>query len=153
MNTKKPKATTAVERYILFIDDNIADYHLLLESLRLIKFDAQIEWIEDGHEALHLLDQIANLPDLIILDLKLPRISGQTILKHLKNDDHMKKTPVIMFSASDRSADIDLAYANHVNGYVVKPDKLDDYVRFAETIRSFWLNLVALPQPRHGQGL
>lgn len=153
LSMKAESQEKSPRRYILFIDDNFADYHMLLESMRLIHFDGEIEWVDDGQDALNLLSTVMNPPDLIILDINLPNVNGHTILQYLKSNKNKKKIPVIMFSTSDSHADINLAYANYANSYVVKPGTLDEYVNFAETVKTFWLGVASLPKHRQWQAL
>lgn len=130
---------------ILFIDDNPADYHMFLESMNQINFRTPITWIDNGDKALQYLSRKTVNPTLIILDLNLPGVNGYRVLKFLKGEKEKRKIPVIIFSSSDHPRDIELSYQNYANSYVIKPDNLEAYQNFAETIRNYWFSIVNLP--------
>src|SRR5690606_8519378 len=111
-----------------------------------IQFYEQVEWISNGVKALESIQTAKVDPTLIILDLNLPGINGHTILQYLKSDLQKRKIPVIIFSSSTQKKDIELAYQNHANSYIRKPDSLKEYFDFATNIRNYWFNLVCLTQ-------
>lgn len=136
---------------ILMVEDNPADVRLTEEALDEAKVLNSLTVVEDGEAALDYLyrrGQYANAgrPDLVLLDLNLPKKDGREVLKVIKSDDDLKSIPVVVLTTSTSEMDIARAYDLHANCYVVKPV---DFQRFAEIIRSindFWLTAVALPR-------
>ena len=115
---------------------------------------AEIRWeltvAKDGGEALALLFDEENnnrpLPDLILLDWNLPKVTGSEVLKRLKEDRKIRRIPVLVFSTSDADADIHAAYDNHANGYIKKPGNTDALAAIVETIERFWITVAELPR-------
>jgi CheY-like chemotaxis protein len=104
---------------------------------------------EDGEEALRLLfeeeDENVPLPDLILLDWNLPKLSGADVLRRIKQDQKLRRIPVLVFSTSEADADIHAAYDDHANGYITKPGNTDALAAIVESIERFWL-AVELPR-------
>jgi chemotaxis family two-component system response regulator Rcp1 len=105
---------------------------------------------KDGEEALHLLledeQDSAPLPDLILLDWNLPRVTGAEVLRRVKQHQQLRRIPVLVFSSSEARRDIEAAYANHANGYVTKPSSSDALAAIVETIERFWIAVAQLPR-------
>ena len=104
----------------------------------------------DGTEALEYLRKEGNYrqaraPDLILLDLNLPRLDGREVLKVVKDDQRFRNIPVIVLTTSSDPADIEAAYQHHANSYITKPTDFDDFLHVVETMHEYWLSVVALP--------
>jgi CheY-like chemotaxis protein len=135
---------------ILLIDDNPIDVMVLKKTFFNLNADCTFTEFEDAEKALSYLqvikeDKSDSLPDIIISDLVLPKMSGNELLAALKDDDIFKSIPFVMFTNSSSELDIKKAYSQNVNSYIVKPLSLNIY---KETIRSFWnfwANSVRLP--------
>ena len=105
---------------------------------------------KDGEEALHLLfedeQETAPLPDLILLDWNLPRVTGAEVLRRVKQHRQLRRIPVLVFSSSEADNDIEAAYDNHANGYVTKPGSGEALAAIVETIERFWIAVAQLPR-------
>ena len=141
---------------ILLVEDNPGDARLTLEAFREGKVINNLTVMRDGVEALAYLrreGQYANatLPDLILLDLNLPRMDGREVLAAIKADDRLMTIPVVVLTTSASQDDIARAYSHHANCYITKPVDLDQFMRVIQSIETFWLSLVKLPNdsPRH----
>lgn len=135
---------------ILLIEDNPGDVRLVRESLGRSVGEFNLRVAPDGVEALAYVrrqGQHANAPqpDLILLDLNLPRKNGRQVLAELKADESLARIPVVILSSSNASADISAAYGLRANSYVTKPGDLDEFVEAIGTLKSFWLSLAQLP--------
>ena len=138
---------------ILLVEDNPGDAELTAEALRNGKVWNQMQVVEDGDAALAFLRQqgeYANAPrpDLILLDLNLPRKSGREVLAEIKADDKLKAIPVIVLTTSEAEEDILRAYNLAVNCYITKPVDLDQFIKVVKAIEEFWFTVVKLP-PNH----
>ena len=147
------KAEQARDAEILLVDDNRADVRLTREALGESGVRKGVSVARDGEEALRFLrreDEHAHAPrpDLILLDLRMPGISGQEVLREIKGDPDLARIPVIVFSLSREEEDIMEAYGNHANCYVVKPLDLDRFTRAVRSLEAFWLEVVELPEDR-----
>ena len=136
---------------ILLVEDNKGDIELTRESLSRGKLKNKLTVIEDGESALNYLYKRApyedvERPDIVLLDLNLPKVSGRDILKALKQDDSLKDIPVIILSSSQDAFDIKEAYQLHANCFVSKPVSLDSFIQVVQSIESFWIDIVKLPQ-------
>ncbi len=135
---------------ILLIEDNAGDARLAREALRDAKVTNHLTWIADGVEALAYLrregqfDKAAR-PDLILLDLNLPRKDGREVLSEIKTDDKLKRIPVVILTTSQAEEDILRAYHLSANCYISKPVDLDQFIKVVRTIEDFWLTIVKLP--------
>jgi len=144
-----------IEPYqILLVEDNEGDMILTMEALEGLKHQHIISRVKDGEQAIHYLKkegvfEQAVLPDLILLDINLPRLDGKEVLTFIKQSISFKKIPVIILSTSNSERDIEECYQHGANCYVVKPSDLDGYVQVIHAIESFWLNTVNLPQNMH----
>jgi chemotaxis family two-component system response regulator Rcp1 len=136
---------------VLLVDDNPADVALAREALAGGRHQSRISNVEDGEEALaflHRAGRYANelRPDLVILDLNLPRKNGRVTLAEAKADANLRTIPVVVFSTSHSMADIGRCYELGANCYVSKPGNLDDYFRVLQSIEEFWFGLASVPR-------
>jgi CheY-like chemotaxis protein len=130
---------------ILLIEDNLGDVLLTKEAFRASHFKYNLSIAKDGEEALKRLGQQgefnnAPLPDLILLDLSLPKIDGREVLEKIKNNTVLKNIPVIILSGSAAESDMTSSYNLHANSYVIKPDNFDDFKEIVASIENYWLN-------------
>lgn len=135
---------------ILLVEDNPADVLLMKEAFKNSTIVDQMHVVVDGEEALNFLKkqgqyQNATNPDLILLDLNLPKIDGREVLIEINKDPELHRIPVIVLSSSKVEKDIMESYDNNANCYIVKPIELEKFVKIVETIESFWFGLAALP--------
>jgi CheY-like chemotaxis protein len=135
--------------HILLVEDNEGDIILTLDTFEESKIKSEISVVRNGQEALDFLfqrGQYANVaqPDLILLDINIPIYNGHEVLKLIKEDDSIKKIPVIMLTTSSSQKDINLAYENHANSYVKKPLEMNEFVQAILKIEEFWLQISKL---------
>jgi len=135
---------------ILLIEDNPGDARLAREALRDAKVRNNLSWVPDGVEAIGFLRREAKYdkaprPDLILLDLNLPRKDGREVLLEIKSDKKLKCIPVVILTTSQAQEDIHQAYHLNANCYISKPVDLDQFIRIVKTIEDFWLTIVKLP--------
>jgi chemotaxis family two-component system response regulator Rcp1 len=135
---------------ILLVEDNAEDAQVTLDALRDGRVRNRIHWVEDGEDALAFLRRHdrhsgAPRPDLILLDLRLPRMSGQEVLIEIKENPAWRRIPVVIMTSSDDEKDILAAYDKHANCYVTKPVDLDKFMEAVRSIEDFWLTVVRLP--------
>ncbi|WP_329500122.1 response regulator [Kitasatospora herbaricolor] len=131
---------------VLLVEDDTADAMLIEEALFDRGSARTITRAEDGVAALeYLRDSLRRLPDLIILDLNMPRLNGRELLHVLKTDADLQQIPVVVLTTSSAPEDITSSYRHHANAYVTKPVNLDDFTRAAQSIDAFYLDTVALP--------
>jgi two-component system, chemotaxis family, response regulator Rcp1 len=135
---------------ILLVEDNPGDVRLTREALRDDKIRNEIVVVTDGVDALAYLRKEAPYgqavrPDLILLDLNLPRKSGLEVLKEIKADANLRRIPVVVLSTSQAEKDIVQSYDLHANAYVNKPVDLDQFISVVKVIEGFWLEIVKLP--------
>jgi CheY-like chemotaxis protein len=135
---------------VLIVEDNAAYLYLIQKAFSLRTESARWECItaEDGAQALHFLfeeeEEHAPLPDLILLDWNLPKVSGRQVLQRMKQDENLRRIPVLVFSASDAVEDIDVAYGAHANGYITKPAGDVSLIDIIATIEDFWVTVARL---------
>ncbi len=135
---------------ILLVEDNLADVRLTQEALKEEKLLNSLSIVNDGVEAmafLHREGPFADVvrPDLILLDLNLPRKDGREVLQEIKNDPELKTIPVVVLTISKAEKDILETYNLHANCYIVKPLNLDQFSNVVKSIQDFWLTIVKLP--------
>ncbi|MFM8367829.1 MAG: response regulator [Chloroflexota bacterium] len=135
---------------ILLVEDSPADVLIAREALKEAKLINTIHVTEDGMEAMEFLNKrgkfaSAPRPDLILLDLNLPRKNGREVLEEIKNDANLKSIPVVVLTTSSAEEDILRSYNLHANCYVVKPVEFDSFVKAIQSIQHFWFSIVALP--------
>ncbi len=135
---------------ILLIEDNPGDARLAQEALKEAKVDNEISVVEDGVEAMAYLRRQgkyagAPRPDLILLDLNLPRKSGREVLAEVKGDEDLKRIPVVVMTVSRDEEDVLKAYNLHANCYITKPIDFAQFVRITKSLEEFWFTIVRLP--------
>jgi len=135
---------------ILLVEDNLADVRLTEEAMKDASLPVTLDIENDGESALAFLLHCCQksrhkLPDLILLDLNLPKIDGRELLALIKQDSRLKHIPVIVLSTSAAENDITQAYNAHCNCYLTKPVDFDDFSTLIQAIKSFWLSMVSLP--------
>ena len=138
---------------ILLVEDNPGDVRLTREALREGKVYSNLHWAKDGVEALEFLrhegaHRASPRPDIILLDLNLPKKDGREVLSVIKNDDRLKHIPVVVLTTSKAEEDILRSYELHANCYVTKPVDLDKFIMVVKSIDRFWLTVVTLPPGR-----
>jgi two-component system, chemotaxis family, response regulator Rcp1 len=135
---------------ILLVEDNPGDVRLTREALREGKVHNNLAVASDGVEAVAYLRKQGEYakavrPDLILLDLNLPRMDGREVLAEIKADPILRNIPVVVLTSSQAEEDIVRAYDLHANCYVTKPVDLDQFIRVVESIEDFWFTIVKLP--------
>jgi two-component system, chemotaxis family, response regulator Rcp1 len=135
---------------ILLVEDNAGDVRLAREGLRECKLLNNLSVADDGVKALAFLRREgayakAPRPDLIMLDLNLPRKDGREVLKEIKEDDDLKRIPVVILTTSKAEEDIVKSYSLHANCYVTKPLAIEQFITVVQAIESFWFTIVKLP--------
>jgi chemotaxis family two-component system response regulator Rcp1 len=135
---------------ILLVEDNPGDVRLTKEALKEGKVYNNLHWAKDGVEALEFLrregiHKKAPRPDIILLDLNLPKKDGREVLSVIKNDDQLKNIPVVVLTTSKAEEDVLRSYALHANCYVTKPVDLEKFIVVVQSIDRFWLTVVTLP--------
>ena len=135
---------------ILLIEDNPGDARLTIEALKEAKVRNRLNHLSDGIEGLAFLRRQgkfahAQRPDLILLDLNLPRKDGREVLAEIKADSQLKRIPVVILTTSQAEEDILRAYNLNANCYVSKPVDLDQFIKVVRSINDFWLTIVKLP--------
>ena len=136
---------------LLVVEDNPMDVEFVKEALDAWETPVHVSVVENGDEALHFLrrtgsHQSAPYPNLILLDLNLPRKSGMAVLEEIKKDDGLARIPVIVLTTSDRETDVRKAYALHANCYLTKPLEISDFIAKIKAIEYFWLQHARLPR-------
>jgi len=135
------------EIHILLVEDNEGDIVLAREALKEARIKNRVTVITDGEKALEYLfcNDIDRKPDLILLDMNLPKVNGLEVLAKIKADEALKIIPVVMLTTSTSEQDVLNAYRNYVNCYINKPIDLEEFIVVIRNIESFWLNTVKLP--------
>lgn len=135
---------------VLIVEDNRADVRLVQEVLKKGKIIIDLHSASDGIEAIDYLRKKgkykdANRPDLILLDLNMPKKDGREVLEEIKSDDRLKSIPVVIMTISKAEEDILRSYNLHANAYIVKPIELHQFMDTVRSIENFWLTIVKLP--------
>lgn len=135
---------------ILLVEDNLSDVRLTQEAFLQGRIAHRLSVVSDGEEALSFLrreGKYANAPrpDLILLDLGLPKRDGREVLQDLKNDPELRNIPVVVLTTSDGEQDIRRAYKFYANSYMIKPVQIDEFLRKIRCLETFWLKVVRLP--------
>ncbi len=135
---------------ILLVEDNAGDIRLTQEALKESHLIVNLSIVRDGMEAMRLLrgeGQHANkpAPDLILLDLNLPRKDGREVLEEIKNDAELKRIPVVVLTTSEAESDILTTYGLHANCYINKPVDMDQFIKIVKLLEEFWFTIVKLP--------
>jgi two-component system, chemotaxis family, response regulator Rcp1 len=137
-------ATTATPKTIFLIEDNRGDIRLIQEALKSSTTTCEVVVARDGVEAMDYLHQ-SPLPDLILLDLNLPRKDGRQVLAEIKANPRLQHLPIIVLSTSRNEEDIFNSYDLHVNCYIAKSRNLNELFKIIRGIEEFWLETAALP--------
>ena len=135
---------------ILLVEDSADDAEWTMDSLRTGRVRNRVHWVQDGEEAMAFLRGLGRFaaaprPDLILLDLNLPRKNGLEVLAEVKQDPHLRRIPVVIMTCSDDERHVLEAYDHHANCYVTKPVDLDKFMEAVRSIEEFWLTIVHLP--------
>lgn len=136
--------------HILLVEDNEGDILLTTEALAEGKIVNRISVVRDGKEAIDFLDAKdpyleRELPNLVLLDVNLPRKNGHEVLQYIKESQELKHIPVIMLTTSSSEKDILISYKNHANCYITKPVEVDNFLDVVTSIENFWISVVQLP--------
>ena len=135
---------------ILLVEDSAADVRLTQEAVRSTKLANRLSVARDGVEALAMLRRESGYaesprPDLIMLDLNLPRMNGRALLAEIKEDPELKRIPVVIVTSSAAEEDVVRSYNLHANCYITKPLELENFVRVVKAVNEFWVGIVKLP--------
>ena len=135
---------------ILLVDDDAGDVRLTVEALKQTKMHINLSYARDGIEALAFLRHegkfaAAPCPDIILLDLNMPRMDGREVLKEIKQDPSLQRIPVVVLTTSADEEDIARSYHLHANCYVTKPVDLQQFMKVVGAIENFWFTVVKLP--------
>lgn len=132
---------------VLLVEDNRDDGDLTIRALQTAKIHNRVSLVTDGEQALAFLrgDEDRPLPDLILLDLDLPKRDGRAVLEEIKQDERLRHIPVIVVSGSDSMDDVTQSYRMHANAYVRKPVDPAAFLEVVNSIERFWLQIVRLP--------
>lgn len=136
--------------HILLVEDNEGDIFLTREALEEWKIINKISIARDGKEAINFLEKHRDfskndLPDLILLDVNIPKKNGYEVLQQVKEDDALKHIPVIMLTTSSSEKDIMRSYKNHANCFITKPVEVEEFLSTLAGIKNFWISIVKLP--------
>ena len=136
--------------HLLLVDDNPGDIRLMREALRTGTIDHRVSVVGDGEAALDFLWRRGNhndapRPDLVLLDLNLPRMGGRAVLRAIKGDAALRRIPVVVFTTSSDREDIAASYGLHANAVVTKPIGLDEFIAAVLAIEEFWFGAAKLP--------
>ncbi len=136
---------------ILLVEDSPSDVRLIREALKETPVPVEITVAYDGVEAMNILQQSeagkADRPDLVLLDLNLPRKNGREVLAEVKSAPNLKQIPVLVMTSSRADEDIAQAYALNANCYITKPGDLGEYINVVRAIEDFWFLTATLPEP------
>ena len=135
---------------ILLVEDNIGDIGLIEEVFEEAKIKNILHVVQDGEEAMLYLHGKGKFlgsprPDILILDLNLPKKDGREVLKEVKEDENLHNIPVIVLTTSSAENDIIGAYGLHANAYITKPFDFEQFIKIVGSIENFWLEIVKLP--------
>lgn len=144
-----PKSSSKVLN-ILLVEDNEGDIRLTKEALKESNFESELNVVKDGVEALSYLNKEGeyhnkSLPDLILLDLNLPKKNGIEVLESIKMSEDLKSIPIIILTTSSSNSDILKTYNLYANCFITKPVDFDDFIYIVKCIEEFWIDVVKLP--------
>jgi chemotaxis family two-component system response regulator Rcp1 len=136
--------------HILLVEDNPGDIRLTIEVLKEGRINNELTIVTDGEQAIQFLRKEgeyaqAPTPDIILLDLNLPKKDGREVLAEIKTDEALLRIPVIVLTTSDAEKDVLNMYAHHANCYITKPVDFNQFIKVIKTFEDFWLNIVKLP--------
>lgn len=134
---------------ILLVEDNEGDILLTTEALSEGKISNTVCVVKDGWEAIQFLEKKdgyahAFRPDIILLDVNLPKMNGHEVVKYIKSNEALKQIPVIMLTTSASPKDVQESYQNHANCFITKPVEVADFLQVISTIENFWISIVQL---------
>ncbi|MBN1424066.1 response regulator [Candidatus Fermentibacteria bacterium] len=135
---------------ILLVDDNPGDVRLAIEALKEGKVRNHLHVTYDGVEAMEFLRRTGKYaasprPDIVLLDLNMPKKDGREVLKEIKSDEDLRRIPVVILTISKGEEDILATYNHHANCYITKPIQMDEFLKVMRSIENFWLTIVTLP--------
>jgi CheY-like chemotaxis protein len=141
---------------ILLVEDNPGDERLTREALREGKVYHNLHWVKDGVQAMEFLRRQGKYagvprPDIVLLDLNLPKKDGREVLEEIKTDEDLKRIPVVVLTTSKAEEDVLRTYNLHANCYVTKPVDLEKFIVVVKSIDVFWLTVVTLPPNGHAK--
>lgn len=145
----EPKGSKEIE--ILLVEDSPGDVRLTIEALKEAKVKNRLNVVKDGVEAMDYLQRVcssykdAKCPDLILLDLNLPRKDGREVLSEIKSDPKLRHIPIVVLTTSRSEEDVLRAYNLHANCYITKPVDFKQFMSVVKSIEDFWLTVVKLP--------
>lgn len=131
-------------RVILVAEDDADDQMLLTEAFNASAFTGSLQFAFDGVELIGRLSE-PELPDLVLLDLNMPRLSGHEVLQNMRNQDRLRSLPVVVLTTSGSSEDVDRAYRSGANTYLQKPRSFKALVNLTQLLQRYWLDLAKLP--------
>ncbi|ELY93548.1 response regulator receiver protein [Natrialba chahannaoensis JCM 10990] len=148
MTSRRPSTPTTAQ--ILLVEDNPGDVRLTKEAFKQGRIENDLHVVSDGTEALEFLHQRNDYedvprPDLILLDLNLPRTDGEEVLEELKGDSELRSIPVIVLTSSRAEEDVAKSYELHANAYLTKPVDPDEFIETVRAFEKFWFSVVRLP--------
>lgn len=137
--------------HVLLVEDNEGDIVLTRDAFNHGRFKFILDVVRNGQDAVNFLSEHGphkgqKLPDLVILDINLPKMNGQEVLNMIKTSERLKMLPVIMFTTSSTDNDINASYKNHANCYITKPFENHEFQDVIHSIEEFWISLVNLPK-------
>jgi CheY-like chemotaxis protein len=135
---------------VLLVEDNVGDVRLTQEALKEGRLAVNLTVAMDGVEATEILQQRnghaqSNRPDLILLDLNLPKKDGRQVLQEIKQDPDLMRIPVVVLTTSEAEVDISTTYGSHANCYITKPIEIDRFIDIVKLLEEFWFTIVKLP--------
>jgi two-component system, chemotaxis family, response regulator Rcp1 len=136
---------------VLLVEDSAEEAELTMDTLREGRIrNLRVHWVENGEEAMAFLRHQgphadAPRPDLILLDLHMPRMGGLEVLAEVKEHPELKRIPVVVMTSSSQEKDVLAAYSRHANCYITKPINIDDFMEAVRSVEEFWLSVVRLP--------
>lgn len=136
---------------VLIVEDNPGDVELAKAAMREADLPLELHVATNGEEAMRFMRQQdghvgAPLPDLVLLDLNMPKKNGMEVLDEMKADDELRLIPVVVFTSSSAREDVEGAYDRYANCYITKPSDLDELMKVVRSIEAFWLTVVRLPR-------
>ncbi len=136
--------------HILLVEDNEGDIFLITEALQEGKILNKLSVVKDGKQAIDFLEKredyaTVGKPDLILLDINLPKKNGHEVLQQIKTTEHLKSIPVIILTTSSSQKDILESYKSHANCYITKPIDAENFLKVVTSIENFWVSIVSLP--------
>jgi len=142
---------------ILLVEDNPADQQLTIRAFKKGKIQTDLQIVNDGQEAMDYLQNVgkysdknlAPRPDLILLDINMPKKDGKQVLKEIRADENLKIIPVVMLTTSDQEKDVIDSYNLGVNSYISKPVRINDFMEVVSKLEEFWFTLCMLPPNNH----